>query len=121
MLNELNVYKIAVAALLLGAVVFWIHHSGYESGVADTKAELGKADDANRSCVATLAEQKRSLAQCETNRLVDQNAQLKTQAARDQQQLASDKAFATLTQQLHQKMTNECVDWAKLPACGSFP
>jgi hypothetical protein len=110
-----------VVALLIGGMALWLHHSGYESGVADTKAELGKADDANRTCVPTLAEQKLSLAQCETNRLVDQVADLKAQAARDKQQLASDKAFEVLQAQLHEKMTHECADWAKQPACGSFP
>lgn len=121
MLTEATIYKALLAVALLGGVVLWIHHSGYEAGVADTKEQLGKADDANRTCVGALADQKLSLAQCETNRLVDQNAQLKASAERDKQQLASDKAFDALAQQLHWKLTHECADWAAQPACGSIP
>lgn len=121
LINELNVYKALLALALIGGAALWLHHSGYESGVADTKAELGKADDANRTCVTTLASQKLSLAACETNRLVDQVADLKAQSARDKQQIATDKTFVLLSEQLHQKMTHECADWAKLPACGSVP
>jgi len=107
-----------VVALIIGAAI-WLHHSGYESGLADGKAELGKADDANVACVGTISALKLSIAQCETNRLLDQNAQLKASAARDKQQVASDKNFAALHHQLEQAMTNECADWAKQPACGS--
>lgn len=112
-------YKIAFFVLLIGGSALWLHHSGYESGVADTRAELGKADDANRTANATIENLKMSIATCEIDRLLDRNAQIKALVARDKQQAARAAAAKARDKQRDDAMAGACADWAAQPACGS--
>ena len=114
-------YKLAFFGLLIGGSALWLHHSGYESGVADTRAELGKADDANRTSQATIASLQMSNALCETGRLVDRTAQMQALAARDKQQAARNAAAKARDKQRDDAMAGACADWAAQPACGSVP
>jgi Ser-tRNA(Ala) deacylase AlaX len=114
-------YAELLVILIIAAAAWGLYHLGYTTGKAESTVSLNKEADANDASQATIAKLQMSVAQCETDRLLDQNAELKAQADRDKRQLASDKSFEQLRATLAEKMRNECVDWAQQPACGSFP
>ena len=114
-------YKIAFWLLLVGGIAFWLHHSGYESGVADTRAELAKADDANRTSQATIASLQMSNATCEIGRVLDRAAQTQALADRDKRQAATNAKYAAAKKRIDDLMGGQCAGWGKQPACGSVP
>jgi hypothetical protein len=114
-------YAELLAIVIIAASAWGLYHLGYTTGKAESSVSLNKEADANDASQAAIAKLQMSVAQCETDRLLDQNAQLNAQIDRDTRQRASDASYEQLHETLSGKMKNECADWAKQPACGSFP
>ena len=111
--------------LLIAAIVLALggsHYMAYHAGTLAQAVDLSKEKDANDSNGKTITALKMSLAQCETNQTVDQFAQAKALKDREAVAAKAKDTYEAALRALKQTMSSdECKQWAKEAACGSFP
>lgn len=108
---------IAGGIFAVTALAMWGIHHERQIGRDQVKVELQKADDANAAFVKTVAALKASMAECESNRLIDQNLQRDALAQRDADAKKLTAAATTARAKLDAVLAGRCKAWASQPAC----